>query len=201
MAEIFGRGVLDWQREIADLARRRPALLDGEAADLVGEVLSDELKTRFFTEADPSAEWIAWLDERKHLDALFGDGALSPPGKTMARWLADHFALSEADELFRVIAEHDTKLHPDFWWHLGRTIGLREPSVQNAADLRRWAVLLAATAPADTDHFVLPPIGERCAEQELTDSVLLIFNALARSVVCLESSDPWSDGDAAVANQ
>ena len=193
LAEIFGRGVLDWQREIADLARRRPALLDGEAADLVGEVLSDELKTRFFTEAEPSAEWIAWLDERKHLDALFGDGALSPPGKTMARWLADHFALSEADELFRVIAEHDTKLHPDFWWHLGRTIGSREPSVQNADDLRRWAVLLAATAPADTDDFVLPSIGERCAEQELTDSVLLIFDALARSVVRLESSDPWSD--------
>ena len=193
LAEIFSRGVLVWQREIVNLARSRPALLDSEAADLVGEVLADKLRTRFFTEAEPSAEWIAWLDERKHLDALFGDGALSPPDQIMARWLADHFALSEADELFHVIAEHDTKLHPDFWWHLGRKIGSREPSVQNADDLRRWAVLLAATAPADTDDFVLPSIGKLCAEQELTDSVLLIFDALARSVVRLESSNPWSD--------
>ena len=193
LAEIFGRGVLDWRREIVDLARRRPALLDGEAADLVGEVLADKLKTRFFTEAEPSAEWIAWLDERKHLDALFGDDALSPPDQIMAQWLADHFALSEADELFRVIAEHYTKLHPDFWWRLGRTIGSKEPNVQNADDLRRWTVLLAATTPADTDDFVLSSIGERCAKQELTDSVLLIFDALARSVVHLESSDPWSD--------
>ena len=193
LVEIFTRGVLDWRREIVDIARSRPSLLDDEAADLVGEVLADKLKTRFFTEAEPSAEWIAWLDERKHLDALFGDGALSPPDQIMARWLADHFALSEADELFRVIAKHHTKLHPDFWRHLGRAVGSRETSVQNDDDLRRWTVLLAGTAPADTVDYVLPSIGERCAEQELTDGVLLIFDALARSFVRLKSSDPWSD--------
>ena len=193
MAEIFSRGVLDWRREIVNLARRRPALLDDEAADLVREVLSDELKTRFFTEAEPCAEWIAWLDERKHLDALFGDAALSTPDRTVARWLADHFGLSEADELFRLIAEHDTKLHPDFWWDLGRTIGSTDTTVRNADDLRRWAVLLSATAPAQRDDFVLPSIGERCAEQKLMDSVLLIFDALARSVFRLESSNLWSD--------
>ena len=193
LGQIFSGGVLDWRREIIDIAKRRPSLVDDEAADLVGEVLADKLKTRFFTEAEPSAEWIAWLDERKHLDALFGDGALSPRDQIMARWLADHFALCEADELFRVIAKHHTKLHPDFWWHLGRAVGSRETNVQNDDDLRRWAVLLARTAPADTDDYVLPSIGKRCAEQELTDSVLLIFNALARSVFRLESWNLWSD--------
>ena len=146
---------------------------------------------------EPSAEWIAWLDERKHLDALFGDAALSTPDRIVARWLADHFGLSEADELFRLIAEHDTKLHPDFWWDLGRTIGSTDTTVRNADGLRRWAVLLSATAPAQRDDFVLPSIGERCAEQKLTNSVLLIFDALARSVFRLESSNLWSDDGSA----
>ena len=193
LAEVFTRGVLDWQREIVDIARTRPSLLDDEAADLVGEVLADDLKTRLFTEAQPSAEWIAWLDERKQLDSLFGDAALSKVDRIISRWLADRFALSEADELFRVIAEHDTRLHPDFWWDLGRVIGSTETSIPNTDDLRRWAVVLAATAPAEKDDFVLPSIGKRCAEQGLTGSVLLVFDSLARSVFHLASLNLWSD--------
>ena len=196
MAEIFTRGVLDWQREIVNLARKRPFLLDDEAIDLVGEVLADDVKTRLFTEAEPSAEWIAWLDKHKYLDGLFRNAGLSTSDTIISKWLAERFAVSEADELFRVIAEHDTALHPDFWWDLGRRIGSTENRDKNADILRKWAVLLAATAPAKTDCFVLSSIGARCAEQGLTDGVLLIFDALAKSVFRLELSNPWPDDGA-----
>ena len=119
---MFGRGVLDWKREISDLAGKKPPLSVGEEADLISEVLKDETKTRFFTKIASLPEWIGWLDKNKHLDALFGSSTLSPPDGVLAWWLTERFAHQYSNELFLLIARHDTRLHPDFWGKLGRKL-------------------------------------------------------------------------------
>ena len=155
LAEYFGRGVLDWRREITELAEKKPSLLDSEEADLIAEALKDETKTRFFTEVASLPEWIGWLDERKHLDALFGSGTLSQPDGVLASWLAERFAFRHADELFLLIARHHTRLHPDFRWELGRKIELTSRIRWTGRTCPRWVSLLLATAPVDADEFVL----------------------------------------------
>ena len=80
LADFSRRSVLDWKREITELARKKPPLLGDEEAGLIEEALKDETRTRFFTDSASSPEWIDWLDKRKHLDALFSSGNLSDAG-------------------------------------------------------------------------------------------------------------------------
>ena len=197
LAEYFDRSVLEWQREITELAEKNPPPIDGEEADLITEALKDEAKTRFFTAAASSPEWIDWLDKRGHLDALFGSGTLSQRDGVLAWWLTERFAHQHADDLFLLIARHDTCLHPDFWLELGRKLGRKiELSEQDPLDekhLSRWVSLLLATAPVNAADFVLTSIGERCAKNGLMDSLLRVFDAMAGSRLLLESGSAWSD--------
>ena len=147
LAEEFGRGVLDWQRDITELARKKPPLLGEEEAGLIEEALKDETRTRFFTDAASSPEWIDWLDQRKHLDALFGSDTLSKQDKMLAQLLAERFAFRYANALFLLIARHHMRLHPFFWQVLGRKIGLGEQHPLHKEVLSRWISLLLATAP------------------------------------------------------
>ena len=101
MAEHVNLGVLDWQREITDLAEKPPPFLDEEAADLIADCLSDAVRTRFFTQTATAPEWIDWLDNRGHLDPLFGPDNICEPSAVLARWLAENFAHDQAYKLFR----------------------------------------------------------------------------------------------------
>ena len=193
LAKVFSRGVLDWKRVISDLAGRKPPLGAGEEADLISEVLKDETKTRFFTEIALSPEWIGWLDKRKHLDALFGTGTLSLPDGVLARWLTERFAHQHANELFLLIARHDTSLHPDFWERLGWKTCAAAADPLDKDNLSRWVSLLLATAPVDADEFVLAAMGERCARNGLVDNLLQVFNAMAGSRLLLKPSFERSD--------
>ena len=193
LAEYFGRGALDWRRVITELAEKQPSLLDGEEADLIEEALKDESKTCFFTAAASSPEWIDWLDKRSHLDALFGSGTLSQSDGVLARWLAERFAFRYADELFLVIAEHPTRLHPYFWWELGRKKESDKQDPPDGKHLSRWVSLLLATTPVNADDFVLASLGERCAKNGLMDSLLQVFDAMAGSRLSLKSGSTWSD--------
>ena len=193
LAEVFGRGVLDWKREIVDLAGKKPPLGAGEEADLISEVLKDETKTRFFKEIASLPEWIGWLDKSKHLDALFGSGTLSPPDEVLAWWLTERFAHQHANELFLLIARHDTRLHPDFWGRLGRKLFAPDADLLDRDSLSRWVSLLFATAPVDADEFVLESMGKRCAKNGLVDNLLQVFNAMAGSRLLLKPSFERSD--------
>ena len=193
LAEVFDRGVLDWRREITELAGNNPAPHDSEEADLIAEALKDETKTRFFTEADSPVEWIGWLDKCKHLDALFGSGTLNQPDRLLAQWLAERFAFRHADELFLLIARHGSHLHPFFWLQLGRKISFDKQDSRDRKNLPRWVSLLLATAPVDADEYVLAAMGERCADNELVDSLLHVFDTMAGSRLLLKPGSTWSN--------
>ena len=195
LARHMSRGVLDWQREITELAKKGPPLLDEEKNNLIAEALSDATKLRFFADAETPPEWIGWLDERQHLDALFGRGVLSKQDGILAWWLAERFASRYADELFRLIARHNTRLHPDFWWKLGRKIESDKQGPLDGKNLSRWVSLLLATAPVDAEGFVLASMGKRCARDGLIGSLLHVFDVVAGNRLLLKPSSAGSDDD------
>ncbi len=182
--------MLDWKREITELARKNPPLLGDEEAGLIEEALKDETRTRFFTDAASSPEWIDWLDKRKHLDALFSNGNLSKRDVILVWWLAERFTFSCADKLFLLIARHGTHLNPFFWQILGQTIGLGKQDPLDKGVLSRWILLLLATAPADVDKQVLLWMGERCVKHGILESLLRKFDAMAKSRLELKQN-PW----------
>ena len=67
LADRANFSISDWQRKITEIAEKSPLSLDEEAADLIADSLSDAVRTRFFTQAATSPEWIDWLNKRGHL--------------------------------------------------------------------------------------------------------------------------------------
>ena len=193
LADFSRRSVLDWKREITELARKNPPLLGEEDAGLIEEALKDETRTRFFTDAASSPEWIDWLDKRKHLDALFSRGDLSEQDKVLSQWLAERFAFSCADKLFLLVARHGTHLNPSFWQVLGREIGLGEQDPLDKEVLSRWISLLLATAPAVAYcrvSSVLFWMGEKSAKHGMLDCLLQVFNVMVGNRLQLKQ-DIW----------
>ncbi|MYE23515.1 MAG: DUF4020 domain-containing protein [Gammaproteobacteria bacterium] len=173
------RGVLDWQRDITDIASRPPSL-DEEAMDLVDDALSNPMRARFFTDSASDPEWIAWLDRHEHLDMLFvaSDHELAGQHVQLARWLAETFAHDHADLLSLLIQSKGMRLHRVFWWELARTVGSdRQPPVDRDV-LARWVSLLLTTMPPVLDEHVLLRMGQRCADAELAGSLVDVFDAM-----------------------
>ena len=196
LAEFYGRGVLDWQHVITELARKNPPLLGDEEAGLIEEALKDETRTRFFTAAASSPEWIDWLDKHKHLDALFSSGDLSERDSALANWLSERFAFRYADELFLIIARHGTRLHPFFWQALGREIGLGEQDPVGKEVLSRWISLLLATVPESPYSGVSPVLlwmGEKIYKRGMVSSLLQVFDAMVGNRLLLKQ-DRWRQG-------
>ena len=194
LAEVFGRGVLDWQRDITELARKKPPLLNEEEAGLIEEALKDEIKTRFFADAASSPEWIDWLDKRNHLRMLFSDDDIGKQDEILARWLAERFSFRYANTLFLLIAQHDTRLHPIFWQVLGREIGLGEQDPLDKEVLARWISLLLASAPAVAYcrvSSVLFWMGEKSLKHGMLDCLLQVFNVMIGNRLQLKQ-DVWA---------
>ena len=181
LADYSVRGILDWQREITEIAKKRPPLNEEEIDLIEEDALADEVKTRFFTHAASSPEWIDWLDERKHLHSLFGVEQLSGPDKLLAQWLAKKFTRENTDALFLLISRHGMRMHPGFWSQLGWTIGGQNDPPLNTKTLSRWISFLLATAPSHPKDSILLLLGRRCIDAGLMDSLIEIFDALAAS--------------------
>ena len=167
---------------------------------LIEEALADATKTRFFTNAASSAEWVDWLDKRNHLDVLFGNGELHEQDNLLVRWLVEKFACEHADELFLLIGRHNMQLHPEFWLELCRTIGLQDDSPMDGDTLSRWVSLLLASAPAPhifptNRQLALGRLAECCVRYELMDSIIQIFDALAASCLVVKRGFAWLNGD------
>ncbi len=187
LAAYTSRGVLDWQREITELAAKPPPISDDDI-ETIEEALRDPVKTRFFAKAACLPEWIGWLDARNKLDALFSNGDLGERDKILAEWLAKQFAHDHANELFLLIAQHRMYLHPYFWHELGRKIGLNDQDLTNKKKeaFSRWISLLIATAPRNGHDYVLLWLGQRCIKHGMVDDLVSIFDAMAESHLVLK---------------
>ena len=200
LAGLVQRSVLDWQREIAEIAKKPPPL-DEETADLIEDALGDATRTRFFTEAASDPKWIDWIDKRGHLDTLFSDGTLSEWDEILSKWLAEKFAYDHADVLFLLIGKHNMSLHPSLWFNLGRRIWEDENSSLARDILSRWISLLLATIPVHGNSYAfLWRIGKHCIKHGMLDSLLQILDAMAGSRLLLEKGFVWPDANADDAN-
>lgn len=181
LANHARRSILDWQREITEIAKKPPTL-DDEETDLIEDALTDESKTRFFTDVALSVEWVAWLDKRNYLAGLFGTSELSEPHVLLVHWLTEKFARAHSDEIFHLIGRHNMRLHPEFWCALCRNIGLKDNPPLDANALSRWISLLLATIPVvpDRQHLLLW-LGKRCNKCKLMESIVDVFDAMAAS--------------------
>ena len=184
LADYRRRGLLDWKRDIAEIAKNPPPL-DDEASDLITDALSDPERCRFFTEAASHVDWIPWLERRGHLAALFGAADLTERDTRLARWLAERFAGDHASALFLLIGRQDLRVHPSFWWQLARVVQDKERPL-SAALLARWVSLLLATDSRVRDTTLLLSLGERCAEAALKDALLDVFDAMAAGGLAIE---------------
>ena len=203
LAEYVNRGVLDWQREITELAEKPPLSLDEEATDLIADSFSYAERTRFFTQAATSPEWIDWLNRRGHLVPLFGPDDLSEPNQVLATWLAEKFARDHANKLFLLISQYQMQLHPHFWFVLQRAIGKEGDKPLDKDTLARWVSLLLKTDPLNVNWYsdITPPsvwwleISKRCNDQKLISAILQIFAAMSKSRLLLEPGFAQSSDD------
>ena len=198
LADRANFSISDWQREITEIAEKSPLSLDEEAADLIADSLSYAERTRFFTQAATSPEWIDWLSRRGRLVPLFGPDDLSEPSQVLATWLAENFARDHANKLFLLISQHQMQLNPSFWYQLQRAIGKDGDEPLDANTLSRWVSLLLETAPANVNWSMWLKISERCNDQNLMPALLQIFAAMSESRLLLKqgfigSSDDGND--------
>ena len=193
LADRANFSISDWQRELTALAKNSPLSLDEEAADLIADSLSDAVRTRFFTQAATSPEWIDWLNARGHLVPLFGTDDLSEPSQVLATWLAENFARDHANKLFLLIAQYQMQLNPGFWLVLQREIGEKGDKPLDKDTLSHWVLLLLDTDPVNVNlypylnHYNVGwlEISKRCNDQKLMSAILQIFDARLKSRLLL----------------
>ena len=199
LARNMQRSILDWQREITELARKGPSL-DEEEMGVMEEALSNSTKVQFFTKSATSPEWINWLNDRGHLDALFATDAIGERDEKLGSWLTQTFACEHANLLFMLISEHHMRLNPIFWFDLGRAVGLETDQPLSNENLSRWVSVLLATIPSNPAgrgriEPVLSWMAERCIGQDLIDRLFEIFDCMAAGHLALRQGLPWP-GDA-----
>ena len=194
LSDLVQRSVREWHCKITTIVEKPPPF-DRAKTDLIEYALGDATKTRFFTKAASDPDWIDWLDERRILNALFGDGTLSERDQALSWWLAENFACNQADKLFLLIGKHNMRLNPHFWDALGRTIG-REETPLDKDILSRWISLLLASLQDDvkTDMHLLW-MGERCIKHGMLDSLLQVFDRMTDSRLLIKKGFNWPDGE------
>ncbi len=192
-ASTLQRSILDWQREITDLASKTPPM-DVESQDIIEHALEDVPKTRFFTGAATAVEWIDWLDDRGHLKALFQEGILAERDRLLAHWLAERFMTEHSDKLFLLLAKHRLQLNTTLWEVFAHPSSYSEERKPDAATMSRWVSLLLATRPPGAGLYLMW-LGHGCIKHNDLQSLLDIFDTMTEGMLKLESVFPslWGE--------
>ena len=177
LANHTRRRILDWQREITNIASAPPPI-DEESSGVIEHALSTPELARFFTGAADSPDWISWLDQRGLMDALFAEGKLSDQDRMMASWLSRRFALAHGDTLFRTLENHRFRLNPEFWkllsWQMQNSI----PDSPDTAAMTRWVLFLSGVTPANADDIALLWIAKAATNVGATDALLRTYEQM-----------------------
>ena len=181
LANHTRRRILDWQREITNIASAPPPL-DEESAGVIEHALSTPELAQFFTGAATSPDWISWLDRRGLMDTLFAGGKLSDQDRMLASWLSRRFALAHGDTLFRTIEDHRFRLNPEFWkllsWQMQNSI----PDSPDVAAMTRWVLFLSSVTPANADDIALLWIAKAAASVGAMDALLRTYEEMTALV-------------------
>ena len=177
LANHMRRGILEWKREIAEIANGPPPS-DDESKGIIENALNNPAQTHFFTTAAEHPNWIAWLDRRGYLDALFTGGELDDQDKTLAYWLASRYMATHPDELLAEIQIRAPQLNQEFWRQLSWQLHVNAQQLPNPDALSRWATVLTAISPKNADAHFLRLIAESCADAGLSDNLLQVYDEM-----------------------
>jgi hypothetical protein len=197
-ADFINRGTDGWKQRISSLAQGKPPS-DPEDSDEIKWALRDatgqegvEL-TGYFTEAARAPEWLDWLDAipmeessgqdpktaAKLLDPLFMDGSLGGRYRVLSTWLAENYAVDQANALLLVAGKHSLNLNPLFWRDLANNIAYHKTIAREA--LTKWISVLLHNFSENlfqpASHFLLL-LGQKCARLNAIGCMLDIFDAM-----------------------
>ena len=179
LAHYIQFGILDWQQHITRIAEGPPPL-EEESASVIEHALTNPLHTSFFTKAAESPEWIAWLDNRKYLDALFSYGDLNEQEKILTAWLP-RLAVNQPDALFSVIKHHDSRINPLLWQMIGWQMGRTDQPPPDSQILSRWVHFLISAIPPEFNGAMLELLAKNCATKGLLLNLLQIYDTMTAS--------------------
>ncbi len=191
LAERATRGALDWQSKLAEIGSRVPPA-DDETIGEIEHALREVHTTRFLINVARLSEWPKWLDARKQLDTLFDSAPLNERDKLLAWWLAEHYTMGHADELIELIAAHNMRLNPEFWWAIGRELGLDDKKTLGDGILSRWVTILLVSSPIHADHHVLIWLAARCAKHGNIRMALELFLFMGCHRLAIKPGFDWS---------
>lgn len=176
LADRSVRGALDWQLVITELCGRSPPSdTDEEAISEVEQALRELHTTRFLIDVARDPQWLHWLNNRKHLDAIFGVAVLDERDQLLIKWVVNNYVLEHSDEIMNIVATHGLKMHSELWHAIGIKLGNTNENLVDVSVLKRWISVLLTCAPNDTDPFVLMLLAERCATVGCANLSLTIF--------------------------
>ena len=191
LASHVRMGILDWQREITEIASGPPPI-DEEGSSIVEHALSNPALTRFFIRAADSPEWIDWLNRRGQLTALFSNGDFTEKDGILSYWLATRFAIKNADALFRAIERHGATVNPRLWNLLAWQLGEPDDGSLDAATLSRWIHFLLSATPPDDNDDVLCNMAEKCARLGILHELLQLYDALTSNRQQTQPRSGWN---------
>ena len=205
LGDHMQRGPLDWQRTIGDIARGLPPD-DPEQQDLIDDALADPSRVQFFTDAAEHTDWIDWLDGRGHLARVFDaspSGDAEGPHRQLAWWLCKSFAQKHSERLLSRFDPHAQRMGNELWVALAFELRAVDTQTQGKAEWKpgvvaKWISHLLNTIPnslRDQD-FNLQSLAEAAARASLDDSLIAVFDAMARLSVGARNASV--DGDSAL---
>ena len=189
LADHARRGLLNWRREISEIAGRPPSL-DKEDLDIVEEALSDPTTAQFFADAATDPEWLDWLDRRGRLAPLFSAADIPDVHGPLVGWMVGRFAFDHPGTVFRLVGRHGMNLNPLVWSSLAHAIAFRDQPALNGELLSRWVSCLLAAAPPGPDRYYLLYLAQHCARAGAVDSLVEIFDVMGAHRLSLQPAFP-----------
>ncbi|KKZ14308.1 MAG: hypothetical protein TQ37_01460 [Candidatus Synechococcus spongiarum 15L] len=195
LAGFRRRRLLEWREEITRIAAQEPLNINDEDSDTINYALGSLDLTRLFVNAAESLEWIAWLDDRRHLKRFFAEGNLKEQDKILSKWLANQFIRNHFNQLRSVTSKHGRRLNGYFWNILLQELALAEENTVDPKTLSRWVHILMNHVPVDVDGYFFFKLMKHCARAGEFQSLLQVYDTITVRIVSFSSDFKQSEID------
>ncbi|MDN5745061.1 MAG: DUF4020 domain-containing protein [Nocardioidaceae bacterium] len=125
---LASMGQVEHRARLADLLAAEPPTIPEEVS-YVEAALAHPERVRYFAEkakiddADRRQRWFAWMEGRPAFLAMFSpDSASEPTSRTLMRWIADQYVLSEEGSGMALRAFRDRPWPSDTWYAITQAL-------------------------------------------------------------------------------
>ena len=184
------RPAIEWQQRLEEAAAAPPPV-DEEVIGEIEEALNRTSLLRLFLRTCKSPAWLRWLGSRGHLAPLFSGQSLDERSEILAQWVADTFAVDNANAFFEEYSKFGHSLNDRLWWYLMNEVGRSTPKRIDPRVLRRWVSVLFASVPDLTVGHAMHGLAQRCAAEGEFGLVVRIFFSMSEHRIRLRKRASW----------